>query len=445
MTPRYTLSATNPAEWLALLMFLVTAMVVSRLTHLLRLRAGEARQRELETAALSRVSLSVASQISSRQTLEEVLRQTAHVIHSPVAAILTRVENGELEVVSLPRAHSQLPDFSTGQEADILGWVWANGRAVPSSEAPFEPEVSAQFLPLLMDGRVLGALYLWRPELEPLGHSQTQVVESLANQAAIALERERQSHKQAATEALLEADKLKSALLSMVSHDFRSPLAAIKASVTGLLQEGVPWDEAEQRELLCGINAETDRLNRMVGDILALSRLEADAWRPKREAASLAEVVGAALDAFSDQENCRIRVEIEPGLPEVALDSVQIVQVLHNLLENALKYSPPASTVELVVRAENGAIHLEVRDRGDGLPPGEETQIFQKFYRAKRWRESALPGTGIGLAICLGLVEAHGGTLAARNRDGGGAVFRVQLPMEEATTGRIDNRASKSV
>ncbi len=440
VSPRYTFTINNPTEWLTMAVLLFTAMVVSQLTYNLRLRAGEAHQREVETAALAQVSWAVASQVSYRQTLEEILRQTTDVVRTDVVAILIRGANDETEVVALPQATSLLPDFSSGQEVDILRWVWSQGRAIPSEEMPFELEVQAVYAPLLRESRVLGALYLWRSDLLPLLTAERRVIESLANQAAVALERDRLSHAEAVAEALLEADKLKSALLSMISHDFRSPLAAIKASVTGLLQEGIPWEVAEQRELLRGIDGETDRLNRMVGDILALSRLEAQAWRPQREMVSVAEVVGVTLDAFSDEENERIQVFIQPRLPEVALDSVQIVQVLHNLLENALKYSPHNAKVDLSIAQQKGEkedwLVVEVRDRGAGLPIGEEEKLFEKFYRARRWRESALSGTGIGLAICRGLVEAHGGTITAQNSEEGGALFRVLLPILVAEDAR---------
>lgn len=234
---------------------------------------------------------------------------------------------------------------------------------------------------------------------------------------------------EAQAQALLEADRLKTSLLSMVSHDFRSPLTSIKTGVTTLLQEGPVWDAAIQKELLAGINEETDRLNRMVGNILALSRLEADAWRPQCETVALDELVGAVLDSFSAEENGRIKVSLKAAPVEVCLDMVQMVQVLHNLLENALKYSPRESPVHLEAKQQDNSLVIEVIDEGAGLAPDEEKHIFERFYRAPRWRESSLPGTGIGLAVCSGLVEAHGGRLTAENRDEGGAVFRVTLPL----------------
>jgi two-component system sensor histidine kinase KdpD len=234
---------------------------------------------------------------------------------------------------------------------------------------------------------------------------------------------------EAQTQALAEADRLKSALLSMVSHDFRSPLTSIKTGITTLLQEGLPWDEDAQRELLLGINDETDRLNRMVGNILALSRLEAGAWRPQCEIVSLTEVVATVLQAFSAEENRRIQISLEAAPAEVFLDMVQIAQVLHNLLENALKYSPGASPVHLRAMQEDSVLVVEVMDSGAGVTPDEKNRVFERFYRAPQWRESSLPGTGIGLAVCSGLVEAHGGRLSVSNRAEGGAVFRLTLPL----------------
>lgn len=235
---------------------------------------------------------------------------------------------------------------------------------------------------------------------------------------------------EARAQALTEADRLKTALLSMVSHDFRSPLTSIKTGVTALLQEGPAWDVESQRELLSGINQETDRLNRMVGNILALSRLEANAWQPQCEIVPLSELIGTALDGFSADDNQRIRIMMEDAPFEAYLDIVQIVQVLHNLLENALKYSPPHSAVVLRATQREQSLIIEVTDEGAGLAPGEEKLVFERFYRAPQWRESALPGTGIGLAVCSGLAQAHGGKLAAFNRAEGGAMFQLSLPLQ---------------
>lgn len=234
---------------------------------------------------------------------------------------------------------------------------------------------------------------------------------------------------EARAQALAEADRLKTALLSLVSHDFRSPLASIKASATACVQGDAAPDPAAQRELHLGIIQEADRLNGIVENILAMSRLEADAWRPQFEEAALEEVVEAARTGLSRENDQRIHVSLPEGVEEVWLDPVQIGQVLHNLLDNALKYSPAGSAVELGVEVTPDHLIFEVSDRGAGLPPGEEDRIFERFYRAPALRESAVPGVGIGLSVCRGLVEAHGGTLTASNRPEGGSEFRVTLPI----------------
>jgi two-component system sensor histidine kinase KdpD len=432
--PRHTLSVSSPADWLALGIFLVTAIVINHLTQDLRLRAEHARQKERETEALARASWAVASQVSHEKALAEVLEKITGVVSSEVAAIIVSGPNNSLQSVASHAERGAMPDWARSEESDAVHEILGQGASVRPGASTCGRPGSPCYLPLAVEQRVLGVLFLRKPLDEPFRAEEWRIVESLANHAAVALERHRLMQAQAQAEALGEADKLKTALLSMVSHDFRSPLAAIKTSVTGLLQDGVPWDACAQRELLLGIDQETDRLNRMVGDILALSRLEADAWRPQLEPTSVTEIIGAALDGFSAPENARIRVAIAPGVPEVPLDSVQIVQVLHNLLENALKYSPEKTPVELQVAQHDGALAIEVLDRGWGLPQGEEERIFERFYRAARWRESSLPGSGIGLAICRGLAEAHGGRLQASSRNGGGAVFRLSLPLAPAHT-----------
>jgi len=236
-----------------------------------------------------------------------------------------------------------------------------------------------------------------------------------------------QSRSEAA--ALADADRLKTALLSMVSHDFRSPLTAIKASVSTLLSEGKPLDTETHKVLCQTIEQETDRLNLLIGNILDLSRLEAGAWQPKIEATPVSELIGMVLDNFNAELNKRIVVQIDSQLTDIAIDSVQMVQVVKNLVENALKYSPSDSLVEIVAGRDDESTTIAVLDRGSGLSGEDIEHIFERFYRGVGLPESSLPGLGIGLAVCRGLVEANGGTLAAGNRQGGGAVFTISLPL----------------
>lgn len=228
--------------------------------------------------------------------------------------------------------------------------------------------------------------------------------------------------------ALADADKLKTALLSMISHDFRSPLTSIKAFVSTLLAEdGVPMSADEQRSLYQGIEMETDRLNRMVGNVLDLSRLEANAWKPRREWIPVSEITGMSLSNFSAADNERIKVEIDSSVKEVFADCTQVSSVIKNLVENALKYSPQNKTVLLQITGAPNMVRISVSDEGRGLPQNVE-EVFKPFWRAPDLHESHIPGVGIGLAVCRGLVEAHGGKLTAEQRKPLGACFTVLLP-----------------
>ena len=440
--PRYQLTVQDPAEWLALCMFLLTATVTGQLTALLRARAEEAQRSKSETDALAEASWAVASELERDRALSRVLEQVAAVLELESAFILVIEEDGKLNTVA--RLDTTSPDLDRrdpGPRGDPVQFVIENRRAIGWdgsklwTKALFQHEhPAAIYLPIMTEDRVVGVLCLNPRGEQEVTTNKRRVIDSLVNHAALTIQRAKLMKVEANAQALAEADRLKTALLSMVSHDFRSPLTSIKASVSGLLQEGAPWDPDMQRALLQGIDEETDRLNRMVGNILDLSRLEAGAWQPRREPTAMADLLSAALDSFDSLDNARIQVDLDRTIADVSVDSVQMVQVLRNLLENALKYSPLDTQVELKVLPANGSMTIEVLDRGPGLPKGEESHVFEAFYRAPELKESSVPGIGIGLALCQGLIEAHGGKLDAYNRDGGGAVFRLTIPTQSATT-----------
>jgi two-component system sensor histidine kinase KdpD len=431
VAPRHTFTVSDPAEWLALVTFLVTAGTTGQLTALLRDRAEEARTRERETAALAEASWAVASQVEAEKALGEVLRRVADVIP---AKSLQLVSPAGARVASWGEAgrpsHPEVVRFVAESRRPVF---WTGPRQHWEKALAHLGEPGAIYLPLLIEARVVGVLHAEVDPQRAIAPQEQRVVESLANHAAVVLERERLATAEAHAQALQEADRLKTALLSMVSHDFRSPLTGIKAGVTTLLQEGAPMPAETNRELLLGIDRETDRLNRMVGNILALSRLEADAWRPQREPTPVAELIGPALATFSSADNARVRVEVEPGFPDLDVDPVQMVQVVRNLAENALKYSPMDQPVEIRSYRDGEEAVLSVLDHGPGLQPGSEEKIWEPFYRAPGLEETALPGAGIGLAVCRGLVEAHDGRLLAHNREGGGACFTLRLPLNEGS------------
>lgn len=430
VNPRHAFNVAEPAEWIALIVFLTSAMVIGHLTVSLQNQALEAQQRQQETAALAEASWAVAAQLDTKSALLEVLSQMAKVVNVDLAVILSKSDSNQFDV---------LATYPEDQEMSAAEMEFVGNHVQSEGFMPCLVEFqSATVMPVSFGDTAFGIVYLRLAGSQDLSIQQQQILESLVRYSAVIFQRDRSLRKEAESVALAQADKLKTALLSMVTHDFRSPLTSIKASVSTLLQKGAPLPEDTQIGLYMAIEQETDRLNRMVGNILDLSKLEANAWRINPERTPVAEVIGMALDMFSSDNNARIVVHLDQNLPEVFADSTQLVQILKNLIENALKYSPPESMIEINSAWRDGVPTIEVLDRGRGLP-AEPNDMFKPFWRAPELHESSMPGIGIGLAICRGLVEAHGGTIVAEARPGGGAIFRIGLPQ---TPHQQENKSS---
>jgi two-component system sensor histidine kinase KdpD len=416
--PTQQLMVFDPSEWLSLCIFLLTATVTGQLTVMLVNRIEEHDQSRRETEALAQASYAVASQLDLNKALQSVLDQIAKVIAPEALQIIIIDEDGKLranegEIIVPP---------------DAVQWVISAKQPMIKDDAILQP--------IIVEEKVLGALFL-KPKVPVASEGEKRVIVSLANLAGLVIQRDRLMKIEAQSEAVLKTERLKSALLSMVSHDFRSPLTSIKTSVNSMLFHGRDIEPALQNRLLTAVDSETDRLNHLIDNILDLSCLEAGVLDLKQEETPLAELVESALNTLSQDENDRITVTIGIGASEINVDCVLMAQVLRNLLENALKYSPQESKVELVTfleAAESPAtgdrLAIEIRDRGRGLPKSEEAMVFTPFFRAPDVQESSIPGMGLGLALSKGLVEAHQGVLSAYNREAGGAVFKISLPLE---------------
>jgi two-component system sensor histidine kinase KdpD len=294
------------------------------------------------------------------------------------------------------------------------------------------PTLSASrglYLPLTGASKVLGVLTLRPAEPEQLHDPERlKLLQALVGQTALALERCELAEAAKHASALAETERARNALLSSVSHDLRTPLAAITGAATSLRDDAGTLSTATRWELAEMVAQEAGRLNRVIGDLLEMTRLESGAVPLRTEWHSLEETVGAALVRLEKRLGDRpIRTTIPADLPLVPFDDVLFERVVWNLVENADRHSPPGQPIELSAELDEPFLRFEVADHGPGLPAGEEQRVFEKFYRGPG--EPPGSGVGLGLAICRGIVEAHGGSLWAANRPEGGAVFTVQLPL----------------
>ncbi|HKE62373.1 MAG TPA: ATP-binding protein, partial [Nitrospira sp.] len=315
------------------------------------------------------------------------------------------------------------------KEAGVAQWVFDhNERAGLGTDTL--PGASALYLPLVGSTGPIGVVAV-RPKdagllLDP---DHLHLLESLVNQVALAIERTRLSDEAQQAHVRVETERMRNAILSSVSHDLRTPLATITGAASSLLDERSHLNTTDRLELSRSIYREADRLDRLLKNLLDMMRIEAGAVHLNKEWHPLDEIVGAALSRLEERlRNFTVRTTFPPDLPMVEIDGVLLEQVMINLLENAAKYAPAGSVIEISASAGDQEVIVEVADRGQGIPVGEEVRIFEKFYRAKPAREG---GVGLGLTICRGIVEAHGGRIWAENRSGGGAVFRFAIPLPE--------------
>jgi two-component system sensor histidine kinase KdpD len=283
-------------------------------------------------------------------------------------------------------------------------------------------------VPLETARGLLGEIRLWRPE-PPITPAEQRLLRAFASQGGLALERARLAEADRRARVLEESDRLKSSLLSSVSHELRSPLATIKASVTSLRSGAVGWDSNAREELLAAVEEETDHLNQLVGNLLSMSRIETGALNPQREWNDLGEIVASVVKRMrQESERHPIKIEFPEDLPLVPVDYVQMEQVFTNLISNSAKYSP--ENTPILIRAwqvDPQHVQLQVINQSPPVPGEHLERIFDKFHRVTA--TDRVTGTGLGLSICKGIVEAHGGRIWAENLPGGFA-FNFSLPLQ---------------
>jgi len=421
--PYLTFAVTDTQYVVTFVVMLLAAILISTLAARLREQAVVARRDERRSVALSKLSGELAGLQERAGILEAAVRHVGDVFDCR-AVMLLPDESGRVAYAAGARELLGDDDHERG----VAQWVFDSARPAGLGTATL-PGSRCLFLPLRASQRDLGVLGIAPADVRRvLAPDAYRLLEAFTSQTALALERGELAREAERARVRAETEQMRSALLSSVSHDLRTPLAAITGAATSLLDESGTLPAPTRREMMETIADEAGRLNRLVSNLLQMTRLEAGVMSLQRGWHSLEEVIGAALQRVAPLlEGRPVATHVPPELPLVLLDDVLIEQVVFNLLENATKYAPPSGAIDVSARRAGDALEVEVADRGPGLPAGEEEQVFVKFHRAGSGRAE---GVGLGLAICKGIVEAHGGRIRAANRAGGGAAFTFTLPLE---------------
>ncbi|MER9972299.1 sensor histidine kinase KdpD [Mesorhizobium sp. M0085] len=422
LEPRYTLTIEDPESIVALAVFLVVAVIGSNLTARVQRQAVAARSRARATEDIYLFS----KKLAGAGTLDDVLWATAFQIASmlKLRVVLLLPENGTIAV------KAGYPPDDTLAEADIAAarWAWEHNRAAGRG-ADTLPGAKRLYLPLRTGRTAVGVVGLDNDKQGPLlTPEQQRLLDALADQAAVAIERIQLVADVDRAKLAAEADRLRSALLTSISHDLKTPLAAIMGAAGTLRDFEAALPEQDRAELLSTVLDEAERLNRFIANLLDMTKIESGTMEPNYAFHYLGDIVGSALRrARKIVGEHKTEIDIPSNLPMLRVDPVLFEQVLFNLLDNGAKYAPPGSTIRLQAWADNGFVILQIMDEGPGIPSADLDRVFDTFYRVRKG-DQVRAGTGLGLSICRGFIEAMGGTLSAANRsDRSGAVFTIRM------------------
>jgi two-component system sensor histidine kinase KdpD len=420
---------------LTFLVMLLTGLVISELAGRTKNQTDVIRLRERRMSALHDLSRELAC-VSTRETVAQAVSKILRTALDADVWVFAPNQSGELANAD-PAPEIPPPE----RDAGIIQWVFDHRQPAGIGTATL-PGGDATYLPLLVKGGIVGVLGIrGKSAGRALDISQMQLLESFAGQIGGALERCSLAVQAEQVRLQIETEQLRNSLLSAVSHDLRTPLATITGAASILYQGNGQLDDNNRKELAESIMDEADRLHRLVANLLDLTRLEAHGMQLRRELQPIEEVIGVVLRRMERHlREHAIVTSLVPDLPPVPIDGILIQQVLINLLDNAAKFAPPGTAIELRAKLAGSAIALEVADCGPGIPTGEETRVFQRFYAADKDGRS---GSGIGLAICRGIIELHGGQIIAENQASGGACFRFTLPLNVSTP-KLDNQSAAS-
>jgi two-component system sensor histidine kinase KdpD len=421
--PELTMAVSDTEYLLTFAGLLVVSFVISNLAVRVREQTEAAQHRVTQTAELYGLSRDLAAAVDLDTIMQAVLTHVSQTFSREVVVLLP---DAPREAV-MPSTLS--PGFELNEnELAVAAWAFQHGQPAGRGTDTL-PAASVRYLPLKTARGVVGVLGVKPSDPNSrLSPEQLHLLEAFASQAALAIERAQLAEQARQAEVLQAAEKLQTALLNSISHDLRTPLVSITGALSSLQEDDIRLDEAMRRSLVENAREEAERLNRLVGNLLDMTRIEAGALKVAREPCDVQDVIGAALEPLDDRLRSRpLTMDVPPDLPLVPMDFVLMAQVLVNLLDNALKYSRSDAPIEVRAHVDGAEARIQVADRGVGIPPDDLGRVFDKFYRVQQ--PGQVTGTGLGLSICKGIVEAHGGRIWANNRDGGGTVVTVTLPL----------------
>ncbi len=419
ITPRLTFEVSKLQDLVLLVLYFAIALIAGNLTARIRTQERIARHNSERNSALYRLAHDTATALNMDDILTTAVTQIGNVFDARVAILLTKGDT--LDMTAHPASTFEVNE----KEYSVARWVYEN-RKTAGRYTDTLPLATAQYFPLLTPSLIVGVIGISLRHDERLSFNKEVLLETFINQIALVIERELLSEAAEQSAMLQESERLYSVLLNSISHELRTPIATIMGAASGLVDPSISASEQARMELTEAIQTAADRLNRLVENLLDMSRLESGRMRLKLDWCDVGDIVGVAAKRFDQCFRERpFKIQLPPDLPLVQLDYVLIEQVLVNLIDNACNYTPKGTQIQLSAQMVDHTLELVVSDNGPGLPPDDFERVFEKFYRVKG---SISGGTGLGLSICRGLVEAHGGTMTAGNSSEGGARFVIRLP-----------------
>jgi two-component system, OmpR family, sensor histidine kinase KdpD len=419
--PRYSFYIASVEDRILFVIYFAVAVVLGQLTAKIRVQEREERGRQERATALQLLTHETTEAANIEEMLRRAVQRTAAVFKAEIAIWLPS-KPGLLRLH--PASAFNVPE----EENPVVTWVFEQGQWGGKFTANF-PQATTLYNPLAAHGETTGVMGLRLSQPAPLATHQRILLDAFSQQIAAMIQRYQMQEVSQKSKVLAESERLSKTMLNSLSHEIRTPLAVIQSATTNMVEFSESEMSQTQKVMLRETMEATERLNRLVGKVLDMTRLESGNLKPKFDPCEVSELVDMALSQTGKElAQHQVTIEIAPDLPRIRVDFDLMLHSLNNLLSNAAFHTPAGTEVRLSAKVEDGALLFTVADRGPGIPPGSIPHLFEKFYRAPSARTG---GTGLGLSLVKGFAQAHGGQVSAENRATGGAAFTIRLPLDK--------------